>query len=76
MPTGLREDGRASLKILTLNVNGIREEEKLLELGAFMAKVGADVYVLPETHLARKEARGRVFPAFQVANDCSLAPDA
>ena len=64
-----------TLRVITLNVNGIRDDEKKLALGMFIHATKAQVYILTETHLTKEEARGLNYPSFWVANESSLVPD-
>ena len=45
------------LRVLTLNVNGIREEGKHLALKSFLDQTAPDIIILTETHSARAELR-------------------
>ena len=47
----------AALKIITLNVSGIREGAKRIAPGSFLIGIGVDVIVLTETRLAGRDAR-------------------
>ena len=50
-----RPRGAASLKLLTVNVNGVGSSHKPRELWAYMRRSGADVVLLQETHTTTAE---------------------
>ena len=64
-----------SLKILTLNVDGLREAGQPLALPACAGNVGADILVTTEPHLRLDEARKLEAAGFSVASGGSREPD-
>ena len=60
---------------MTLNVNGLRQEDKILLLGSFLVETRVGILILTETHLTKDEARTIRIPSYYVANECSLIPD-
>ena len=64
-----------TLRMITLNVNGIRQDERKIALGTSIYETKVQIYILTETRLAKSEAREISYPSYVVANDSSLVPD-
>ena len=63
-----------SLTVLALNVDGLREQDRLLASAAYAAKTGADILTITETHLRPREARALAVESYEVVAEQSREP--
>ena len=63
------------LRIITINVNGLREHGKFLTFEQFAAQEKPDVLVATETHLTAREARRLVITGYKVPTGHSQPKD-
>ena len=63
------------LRILTINVDGIREPGKILALENFVAQELPDILIVTETHLTEKEARGLILAGYVAITESSMPRD-
>ena len=66
---------RGLLRILTINVNGLRDSRKFLAFEDFVARERPDILIVTETHLTKREARNLAIKSYLVITESSMPED-